>query len=214
MKSAGPARMVSTLAVACFLSGLLLVAVFRTTHPIIVRNQAQALEEAIYRVLPGATSKRAFVEKEGRLVEIPAERQTDEAGPFVFAGMDDQGTLVGFAIPAEGPGFQDTIGLIFGYQPNTGNIIGMEVLQSRETPGLGDKIAKDAAFRGQFTALATSPQVAAVKGGTATAPNQVDAISGATISSKAVVSILNQAVKRWQTLIDESQRIEERKPSS
>ncbi len=65
----------------------------------------------------------------------------------------------------------------------------MEILDSRETPGLGDKIYKDAAFVANFASLSVDPEIVAVKKGNKSAPNQIDAITGATISSKAVVKI-------------------------
>jgi electron transport complex protein RnfG len=72
----------------------------------------------------------------------------------------------------------------------------MEVLESRETPGLGDKIFKDEDFVANFRDLAVAPEVVVVKKGR-TRENEVDAISGATISSHAVVRIINRANSRW-----------------
>ena len=77
----------------------------------------------------------------------------------------------------------------------------MEVLESRETPGLGDKIIKDQEFLDNFRDLAIEPEVVAVKSGTRKAPNEVDSISGATISSKAVVNIINAGNSQWLDLI-------------
>ena len=73
----------------------------------------------------------------------------------------------------------------------------MEVLESRETPGLGDKIYKDAVFVAGFSALSVEPEIFAVKKGTKSQPNEIDAITGATISSKAVVRIINEAHAAW-----------------
>jgi electron transport complex protein RnfG len=73
----------------------------------------------------------------------------------------------------------------------------MEILDSRETPGLGDKIYKDAAFVANFASLSVDPEIVAVKKGNKSAPNQIDAITGATISSKAVVKIINTANALW-----------------
>jgi electron transport complex protein RnfG len=73
----------------------------------------------------------------------------------------------------------------------------MEVLESRETPGLGDKIYKDAVFVAGFSALSVEPEIFAVKKGTKSLPNEIDAITGATISSKAVVRIINEAHAQW-----------------
>jgi electron transport complex protein RnfG len=72
----------------------------------------------------------------------------------------------------------------------------MEVLESRETPGLGDKIIKDDTFLANFRDLAVDPEVVVVKAGRSR-DNEVDAISGATISSKAVVRIINESNARW-----------------
>ena len=72
----------------------------------------------------------------------------------------------------------------------------MEVLESRETPGLGSRIADDPGFHSQFNDLAVEPQVVLVKGH-GDKPNDVDAITGATISSTAVVKIINNADANW-----------------
>ena len=74
----------------------------------------------------------------------------------------------------------------------------MEILDSRETPGLGDKIYKDAVFVANFSNLVADPEIVTVKKGTRSAPNEVDAITGATISSKAVVRIINEGQARWR----------------
>jgi len=74
----------------------------------------------------------------------------------------------------------------------------MEILDSRETPGLGDKIYKDADFVANFDDLAVDPVIKAVKKGLKLAPNEIDAITGATISSKAVVRIINEGRERWE----------------
>jgi len=104
---------------------------------------------------------------------------------------------VGYAIPAAGPGFEVTIGILYGYEPGEKLVVGMEVLESRETPGLGDKIYKAAEFVGAFSALSVEPQIVAVKKGTKSGANEIDAITGATISSKAVVRIINETHAVW-----------------
>lgn len=193
-QEAGPLRMMLTLGVAGLCSGLILVGVYIATAPRIERNRAEALEKAVFEVLPGSTSKRAFV-RDGDAV-VAFEEEGVPKGDAVFAGFDEGGNLIGFAIPAEGSGFQDVIGLIYGFDPNSRAVIGMRVLRSLETPGLGDKIIKDQDFVSNFDALAVDPQIEVTKKGR-TKPNEVDAISGATISSKAVVRIINESNGRW-----------------
>lgn len=184
--------MLATLGIAGMISGATLVGVFQVTAPRIERNRAEALEKAVYEVLPGAERREAFVLRDGALVA--SEPEVGEEA--VYAGYNADGKRLGFAIPTEGGGFQDTIRLIYGLDPAGRQILGMRVLESRETPGLGDKIIKDQAFVGAFSGLAIDPEIVATKKG-ATRPGEVDAISGATISSKAVVNILNRGNQQW-----------------
>jgi electron transport complex protein RnfG len=188
------ARLVATLGLAGLLSGLIIVSAYEATLPRIEAYKARVLREAVFKVLPGVERMQRLVYRDGRLVPNEAEAKGEEA---VFAGYDAQGRLVGYAIPAEGPGFQDLIRLLYGYRPETREVTGMEVLESRETPGLGDKIYKDAHFVANFDGLAVDPEIRAVKKGKKAAPNEIDAITGATISSKAVVRIMNAANAIW-----------------
>ena len=190
----GSARLVATLGLAGLLSGLIIVSVFEATLPTITAYKAKVLREAVFEVLPGTARMQRLVYKEGELVVKEAEEKDEEA---LFGGYDADGRLLGYAIPSAGPGFQDTISLIYGYRPAERMVVGMEILQSRETPGLGDKIYKDAAFVANFRALTVDPEIVTVKKGTKVATNEVDAITGATISAKAVVRIINEGNALW-----------------
>jgi len=187
-------RLVLTLAIAGLVSGVAIIGIYETTLPTITANKARELREAVFKVLPGVTRMQALVYRDGRIVAVP---EPDKDEPVVYGGYDEQGDFVGYAMPGAGPGFQDTIALLYGYLPREKQVVGMEILESRETPGLGDKIYKDAHFVAEFSALAIEPEVVAVKKGTGTQPNQVDAITGATISSKAVVRIINETHAAW-----------------
>ena len=195
-REAVPLRMIATLALAGFCSGIAVVGVYLLTKPRIDRNRAEALQAAIFRVLEGASTRTPFALRGDEIVRIEADDDLLPEDEVAYGGYDEAGALVGFAIPAEGGGFQDTIKLLYGYDPARQRIVGMQVLESRETPGLGDKILKDAAFLESFRDLAVEPQVTLAKGARAR-PNEVDAISGATISSRAVVRIINRANERW-----------------
>ncbi len=186
-------RLVLTLGLAGLLSGLAIVSAYRLTLPTIEANNAQALREAVFKVVPGAERMQRLVWKGGHMV--PAQGVSADE-PSVYAGYTTAGKFVGYAIPAAGAGFQDTIRLIYGFDPTKERIVGMEVLESRETPGLGDRIYDDQQFHQQFLDLAVEPKVELVKE-ERTAPNQVDAITGATISSTAVVKIVNSGNQEW-----------------
>ena len=188
--SPGSLRLVLTLAIAGLVSGVAIIGIYESTLPTITANKARELREAVFKV----SQMQALVYRDGELVAVA---QPDKDEPVLYGGYDELGDFVGYAVPAAGPGFQDTIGLLYGYQPREKIVVGMEVLESRETPGLGDKIYKDAAFVGGFSALSVVPEIIAVKKGTKSKPNEIDAITGATISSKAVVRIINETQASW-----------------
>jgi len=197
-----PGRLVLTLAVAGFLSGLAIVGAYEITRPLIAANQQAALRRAVFEVVPGAERLQRLVWRDGELVAEPATQGADADDPEVYGGYGDDGTFLGYAIPAEGAGYQDTIQLIYGFVPARSRVVGMQVLESRETPGLGDRIYKDQGFVGAFRDLAVEPRVELVKEA-ATADNEVAGITGATISSQAVVRIINQANELWRPRLPE-----------
>jgi electron transport complex protein RnfG len=196
-KEPGSFAIIGTLALAGLLSGLILVVVFLATQPNILANKARALEAAVQLVVPNAASAQPFEFVGGKLQPYKGPQGVPSKNPTVYAALNPQGQLAGYAISAEGPGFSDTIKLIYGFDAKTGRIIGMKVLESRETPGLGDKILSDTKFLSNFNALSVKPSIVPVKSGARTLPNQVDCITGATISSKAVVKILNSSTQQW-----------------
>jgi len=182
-------RLVLTLAIAGLVSGIAIIGIYESTLPTITANKARELREAVFKVLPGVTQMQALVYRDSHLIVVEKPNKDE---PVIYGGYDEQGDFMGYAMPAAGPGFQDTIAILYGYKPEQKIVVGMEVLESRETPGLGDKIYKDAVFVGGFSALSVEPEIVAVKKGTKSQPNEIDAITGATISSKAVVRIINE----------------------
>ena len=191
---------------------LLIVLTFEFTGPAIAKNKAEALEKAIFKVLPGISEKADFqIDENMSFIEPVAE---DKEAKMVYAGYDDQGDLVGLAIEASGIGFADVIKILYGYDPNAQKVIGFYVLESKETPGLGDKIEKDEVFLENFKALdvtlvedltALKNEVITVKKGAKENPWEIDAITGATISSRAIGDILGESTKFWMPLIYNAQ---------
>lgn len=192
-------RMVLTMAVIGLLAGFLIVFTYRTTLPIIEKKRQAYLERAIFEVLPGATNKKVFeVTPDGNL--NPGDNRHSKL-PKIYAGYDDAGKLVGVALEARGQGFQDVIRLIYGYNPYQQAIIGMKVLESKETPGLGSKIETDADFLANFKSLEVKltsngkieHPIEMVKKGKKSHNWQIEAITGATISSRAITNILRKS---------------------
>ncbi|MBT8494565.1 MAG: FMN-binding protein [Deltaproteobacteria bacterium] len=177
---------------------LLIVTVYELTAPVIAANKAEALERAIFDVVPGAESSKSFT-----VTDSGFEPKTDSAaGPVVHAGFDGSGKLVGLAIEAQGMGYQDVVRILYGYSPREQAVIGLVVLESRETPGLGDKVETDPTYRKNFERLdvsvnadgsALAHPIEAVKPGKKQSPWQIDTITGATITSKAIADMIRDS---------------------
>lgn len=191
-KSTSPARMVATLALAGALAGAAIVLVFGWADPRIKANQAARLAGAITEVLGGAERYETVFLDGGAFTATP---QADTASlDRVYVGYDGSGARRGVAIVTQAAGFADVVRVIFGYDPATGQLLGMKVLENKETPGLGDKIEKDSTFYGQFVGLATP--ILGVKADRATgAEEEVVMITGATISSRVVVDMINRRLE-------------------
>jgi len=194
-------RLVATLAVAGALAGTLIVFVFQATQPAIQAHKAKMLRLAIHEVLKDPERYETLYVVDGRLTPQLTEGSNERSLQRVFIGYDGEDNPVGAAMAAGAPGFQDVIRLIFGYDPATRRLLGMKVLESKETPGLGDKIEKDMGFVGQFDGA--MPPLKGVKQGEAgDDPSRIDMITGATISSRAVIKIISEALERLGPLVD------------
>ena len=187
--------------VAC---ALVIVVVYEVTKPIIRSNKLAFRSQAIMKVLPLAKKSAAFrLTEEGSFEAASVE--SDEAN-LIFAGYDDNNVLVGLAIEAQAMGYQDTIRLLYGYSFEAQAVIGIRVLDSLETPGLGDQIETDPQFLRNFEKLdvrvtASGDKLANpiefVKPGQKNADWQIDGISGATISSRATAKMLSESTAQW-----------------
>jgi len=153
----------------------MLVLSFQATQPTIAAHKEEMLRRAVLEVL----KEPARFEE----IEVKGER--------VYAGYDAGDRCVGYAIVSAAPGFQDTVRVIFGYDPATKTLLGMKVLESKETPGLGDRIEKEP-FVSEFTGAKTP--LVGIKGGGG--GEGIDMITGATISSRTVIGIINRALER------------------
>lgn len=187
-------RLIATLGVGGAVAGVLLVIAFGVTLPRIEANRARVLHLAINEVLKTPERYDTLYVVGKALVRKPPQGVDPKKLEQVYLGYGPGGRPIGFAIVAGAAGFQDVIQLIFGYDPQTRALLGMMVLESKETPGLGAKIEKDPAFVDQFRG-AQAPLVG-VKKGKRSKPSEVDMITGATISSKAVIRIINNAIER------------------
>ena len=199
-KSTPAWRLLVTLAIAGALSGWLVVSVYKVTLPAVQTHAAEQMRAAVREVLKAPARWDTLYLVNGALTRT-ATAGADQADlPKAFVGFDATGKRLGVAITAAEPGFQELVNLMIGFDPQSGALIGYKVLDQKETPGLGDKIEKDTAFGTQFAGRV--PPLQRVKGRAGKPPSEVQTITGATISSRAVIRIINNAVAKWRPLFE------------
>ena len=181
-------KMILVLTIIATLSGGLLSFWDAYTSPKIEEYRQEEIKNAVKKVLPSAENYREDIKK---------------SGSYTFYLGYDGDELIGIAFNIKGGGFQDIISLMVGVTPDFSRITGLSVLDQKETPGLGTKIADDPSRKGdekwftdQFKGKSPFPEVYYVKNKKAEAETEIEAISGATISSQAVVNILNFHIAR------------------
>lgn len=157
------------------LTGLLLGFVQNLTAEPIRLTRERERAEALRRALPGAETFRPL---EGG--DFPGVVSVEEA----LAG----GVSVGFCVTLDTAGYGGEIRLLVGIGSD-GAITGVEILSHSETPGLGAKAA-DESFRAPLKGMTGPVEVTKQQPRT----NEVEAISGATITTRAVADGLNRAL--------------------
>ena len=166
-------RLAGTLFLIAAVVALALAGVNSVTAPVIEELNAQKTQEAIEAVLPGG-------------FDTIIEDYADETG-IVSKVYQGEG---GYALEVGPGGFDNTITMMVGVDPE-GNVLGISIVSHTETAGLGAVAAANTsageAFRGQF--VGTSGSVSVTKDG-----GTLDAITGATITSRAVCAGVNAAL--------------------
>jgi electron transport complex protein RnfG len=186
--------LVTTLALAGALAGLVLVLVSEWSQPRIEAHRALVLQRAVLDVLDGPASTRTYWLVGGSFTDAPAAGVDTASADRVYVGFDEDGAPAGVALAAAEAGFQDVIRLLFGYDPGARRVLGMKVLESKETPGLGDKIEKDSAFVREFRGV-TAPLEGAKASRVTGGEQEIVMITGATISSRAIIDIINHRLE-------------------
>lgn len=192
-------KLILTLAGIAVMSGLLVAVTAQVTREPIMKNRKEALEKAVFSVLPEAKTRKNFLLDDSGLTPL-SDDAISEAN--CYAGYGESGQLVGIAIEASARGYQDVVRILYGYVPSSQCVIGFTVLQSAETPGLGDRVETDPDFLANFSCLqatldpagtAVQNPIVTVKNGTKEHPWQIDAISGATVTSTAIGTALRDS---------------------
>lgn len=167
-------RLTVTLLAICAFVALALAGVNAITKDKIAANKAAKTTAALQQVLPGVTGVEeiAFTDASGIVTKVYRAE-------------------LGYAVEVAPLGFGGAVTLMVGVNEN-GEVTGISVISHAETPGLGAVAAagtdKGAAFRGQFAGLVSGISIGSGE-------NQIDSISGATITSQAIVDGVNAALE-------------------
>lgn len=167
-------RIAIVLLITAACSGALLSIANMMAKNKIAQNQKQAIENGIRTIEPEA--------------ELITEKETD-----LYEVSNKDGQKLGYVFLTQGQGYQGSIKILCGVDSGLNNILGIEIIESTETPGLGARI-NEAWFKKQFKSLNVARAIEYVKR-KPQVDNEIEAITGATVSSKAVVTILNIAIK-------------------
>lgn len=194
---------VRTLGIVATVCGLIIVGAYQSTYSAVAANRKIVLERSVFKVLPGSESiVEYYATPQG--VQPAAGGEVPAGAIRFYATYGPQGNLKGIAAEGAAKGYADVVRILYGYSPNCDCIVGMGVVAMRETPGIGDKIITDKEFLGNFTALdvrlneelsALAHQVKTVKHGTKSNPWDIEAITGATVTSKAVGKAINDSAQ-------------------
>ncbi|MEA4816596.1 MAG: RnfABCDGE type electron transport complex subunit G [Lachnospiraceae bacterium] len=163
--------------IICFVCTLALGLCSEITKEPIAAQAVKTQTEAMSAVFPDAVFEEATLDS-----ETPGVTK-------VNLGKDSDGNLKGFVVNVDTNGFGGTISMMVGIDTE-GTITGLRILSLSETPGLGAK-ATDSSFYEQFTGM--SGDLAVTKDG-----GDVQAITSATITSRAVTSGANAALKWFE----------------
>jgi H+/Na+-translocating ferredoxin:NAD+ oxidoreductase subunit G len=165
------------------LTGLILGAANSVTAGPIAETAAKAKQAAMKEILPKADEFKEVENKSNdTILEVNAGYKNNE--------------IVGYALKVAPKGYGGAVQMMVGIS-NEGTIGGIKILSHSETPGLGANAPKPK-FSGQFANKSISKQLQ-VKKGKASKDNEIQALTGATITSRAVTGGVNNAIDFYKS---------------
>jgi len=173
------------------ISATILALANEATEGPIALAQEKANNEARQEVLSIATNFESVSKEELTKITVDDNRVKE-----IYIGNDEDGTMVGYTIKTVSSGYGGELEIITGISVD-GKITGMKVVSHSETPGLGANSTKPE-FRNQFIDKSTESNLSVAK--SAPKENEIQAISGATITSKAVTNGVNAAIDAFNRL--------------
>ncbi len=179
------------LLVITLVAGLLLGLAYEITNPVITAN-SEAKKAASYA---NVFSEADSFESRDDLLDAAADVLAGAGMSTVevldvMAARDVSGNVLGYAMTLSVNGSQGLIEIAYGYGTD-GSSMGIDILSSSETPGLGAR-ASEPEFKDQFAGKTVDSFE--VTKSAAASDSEIEAISGATITSTAVVNAVNAGI--------------------
>jgi len=174
------------------IAGLCLGAAYEVTKEPIAQQAIIEKDNAMKEILPEADK---FQVSSKEIPEGSVIKEINEA----YSGNE----IVGYAFKVAPKGFGGLIEMMVGISKD-GKISGIKVMNHSETPGLGAN-ATNPKFSEQFKNKPIEQPLEVVKTG-ASKDNQVDALTGATITSKAVTGGVNEAIEFYTSQLKGGQK--------
>ena len=177
-------------------SAALLNWVYSYTAPIVARNTEIKLRRSVLNVLKIPYAEDTIDTAFGETV-----RTEEKSGLTVYKSYEGD-RLDGVAFRSEGSGFWAPISALIALEPDLETVKGVTVVEQAETPGLGGRISEPW-FQEQFSGKKLRPSLHVVPYREASGPNEVDAITGATETSRAFDRLLNEGIQTFYEIADE-----------
>jgi len=186
--------------VICLIAAGLLAVTNGITAPIIAQSKLQNEIEAKQAILPQAEDFKNM--DNSQMQELFKNSESENLNNIKqITTATANGKFAGLVIKTSVKGFSGDIEMLIGIDSN-GSIVSYKVLTSSETAGLGDKIASDS-FIDQFANKKTDEKLLVVKR-EAQQDNEIQALTGATISSKAAALAVNSAAEAYNIFVNMS----------
>ncbi len=182
MKMNETLRMVVVLTSISVLSGASLAVVDSVTKEKINVNKQYALNKGLKKMMPDADNfKKEDIKSNGKIIAIYRAVKGD--------------TIIGWGFHLKGAGFSDKIEIIVAANNRITRLLGLEVLEQKETPGLGDNMKKEN-FRKQFKGLSINRKIGFIKNRMPEkGSNKIQALSAATYSTRYLLDIINNNIE-------------------
>lgn len=178
------------LIVASFCFGLLIAVTNASLSPEIEQNKINKFNRLAGGLLPDANDF------------VPLDKQVEVQGIrgktiniTVYKAISETKECVGWSFTAAGSGFADKIELVIAVGKDFKKLAGFDCLASNETPGFGDQI-KYSYYKDQFKGAPAGKLILIKAGDTEKIDSEIVAITGATVSSEAVVKIISHYITR------------------